>query len=135
MRAVLVGLTIMVATPGCASRPYPKHSGQPADALLNAFIVINEAVLAINESVLFVHEKSTKDDLIAAERARRTRFKELKGLAAGGTALEQRELADCYFYGQGTLRDADLATFWYRQSAEQALPATPSAAEAQPAAR
>lgn len=74
MRALLVGLTIMVATTGCASRSYPKHSGQPADALLNAFIVINESVLAINESVLFVREKSTKDDLIAAERARRTRF-------------------------------------------------------------
>jgi TPR repeat protein len=125
----------MVATTGCASRSYPKHSGQPADALLNAFIVINESVLAINESVLFVREKSAKDGLIAAERARRARFKELKGLAAGGTALEQRELADCYFYGQGTLRDADLATFWYRQSAEQALPATPSAPEAKPAPR
>ncbi|GBL43526.1 hypothetical protein LBMAG55_18600 [Verrucomicrobiota bacterium] len=128
MRAVLVGLTIMVATTGCASRSYPKHSDQPADALLDAFIVINE-------SVLFVREKSAKDDMIAAERARRARFKELKGLAAGGTALEQRELADCYFYGQGTLRDADLASFWYRQSAEQALPATPSAPEAKPAPR
>jgi len=128
MRAVLVGLTIMVATPGCASRPYPKHSGQPADALLDAFILVNE-------SVLFVRAKSAKVDLLPAERARRTRFKELKGLAPGGTALEQRELADCYFYGQGTLRDVDLATFWYRQSAEQALPATPSAAEAKPAAR
>lgn len=115
----LKGLVMMSVVTGCADRPYDKMitntmNGQGGEYVLG-LMVLNELALLIpeNEKRKVVAAKE------AAELAKDQRFAELKELALKGGALEQHELANCYFYGQGVVRDRAQAFYFYRLAGGQ----------------
>lgn len=113
----LKGLVMMSVVTGCANRPYDKmitNNGQGGEYVLG-LMVLNELALLIpeNEKRKVVAAKE------AAELAKDQRFAELEELALKGGALEQHELADCYFYGQGVVRDRSQAFYFYRLAGGQ----------------
>lgn len=113
----LKGLALILMGTGCADRPLNKlkASGQPGDAIIIPFILLNELALLIPEN----EQRKVVAAKEAAELAKDQRFAELKELALKGGALEQHELANCYFYGQGVVRDRAQAFFFYRLAGGQ----------------
>jgi hypothetical protein len=113
----LKGLALILMGTGCADRPLNKlkASGQPGDAIIIPFILLNELALLIPEN----EQRKVVAAKEAAELAKDQRFAELKELALKGGALEQHELANCYFYGQGVVRDRAQAFYFYRLAAGQ----------------
>ncbi len=114
----LKGLVMMSVVTGCADRPYDKmgtNNGGFGGEYVLGLIVLNELALLIpeNEKRKVVAAKE------AAELAKDQRFAELKELALKGGALEQHELANCYFHGQGVVRDRAQAFYFYRLAGGQ----------------
>ena len=113
----LKGLVMMSVVTGCADRRFHemKSSNSYEDAIKLSFIALNELALLIpeNEKRKVVAAKE------AAELAKDQRFAELKELASRGGALNQYELANCYFDGQGAVRDLPKAFNLYRLAAGQ----------------
>ena len=113
----LKGLALIIMLTGCADRPLNKHkpSGQPGDAIIIPFILLNELALFIPEN----EQRKVVAAKEAAELAKDQRFAELRELALKGGALEQHELANCYFHGQGVVRDRAQAFYLYRLAGGQ----------------
>jgi hypothetical protein len=113
----LKGLALILMGTGCADRPLNKlkASGQPGDAIIIPFILLNELALLIPEN----EQRKVVAAKEAAELAKDQRFAELKELASKGGAWEQYELANCYFDGQGAVRDLPKAFNLYRLAAGQ----------------
>ena len=107
----LKGLALIIMLTGCADRP----SGQPGDAIIIPFILLNELALLIPEN----EQRKVVAAKEAAELAKDQRFAELRELALKGGALEQHELANCYFHGQGVVRDRAQAFYFYRLAGGQ----------------
>lgn len=113
----LKGLVMMSVVTGCADRPYDKmlsKNGASAEAILG--------LIALNELALIIPENE-KRKVVAARKAEELskdrRFEELKALVSKGGAVEQYELANCYFDGQGAVRDLPKAFSFYRLAAGQ----------------
>ena len=113
----LKGLALIIMLTGCADRPLNKHkpSGQPGDAIIIPFILLNELALLIPEN----EQRKVVAAKEAAELAKDQRFAELKELVLKGGALDQYELANCYFHGQGVVRDRAQAFYFYRLAGGQ----------------
>jgi len=113
----LKGLVMMSVVTGCADRPYDEmlsKKGASAEAILG--------LIALNELALLIPENEQRK-VVAARKAEELskdrRFEELKALVSKGGAVEQYELANCYFYGQGAVRDLPKAFNMYRLAAGQ----------------
>jgi TPR repeat protein len=107
----------MVMVTGCADRPLNKlkPSGQAGGAIIIPFILLNELALLIPEN----EQRKVVAAKEAAELAKVCRFAELQELVMNGGVLEQHELADCYFHGQGVVCDFQKAFNLYRLAARQ----------------
>jgi len=113
----LKGLVMMSVVTGCADRPYDEmlsKKGASAEAILG--------LIALNELALLIPENEQRK-VVAARKAEELskdrRFEDLKELVSKGGAGEQYELANCYFYGQGAVRDLPKAFNMYRLAASQ----------------
>ena len=116
----LKGLVMMSVVTGCADRPLSKkgsgfNEGGYAGAAFTGLIVLNELALLIPEN----EQRKVVAAKEAAELAKDQRFAELRELALKGGALEQHELANCYFHGQGVVRDRAQAFYFYRLAGGQ----------------
>ena len=113
----LKGLVMMSVVTGCADRRFHemKSSNSYKDAIKLSFIALNELALLIPEN--------EKRKVVAAQKAEELskdrRFEELKELVSKGSAGEQYELANCYFDGQGAVRNLPEAFNLYRLAAGQ----------------
>ena len=113
----LKGLVMMSVVTGCADRPYDEmlsKKGASAEAILG--------LIALNELALLIPDNEQRKAVAAQkaeELAKDQRFAELKELASRGGALNQYELANCYFDGQGAVRDLPEAFNLYRLAAGQ----------------
>lgn len=111
---------MMSVVTGCADRPLSKkgsgfNEGGLAGAAFLGLSILNEVALFIPEN----EQRKVVAAKEAAELAKDQRFAELKELALKGGALEQHELANCYFYGQGVVRDRAQAFYFYRLAGGQ----------------
>lgn len=116
----LKGLALIIMLTGCADRPLSKKgSGVNEDGLAGAAFL---GLALLNELALLIPENEQRKVVAAkeaAELAKDQRFAELKELALKGGALEQHELANCYFHGQGVVRDRAQAFYFYRLAGGQ----------------
>jgi hypothetical protein len=85
------------------------------DAIKLTFITLNELALFIPETEKRKAVAAQKAEELSKDR----RFEELKELVSKGGAGEQYELANCYFDGQGAVRDLPEAFNLYRLAAGQ----------------
>jgi hypothetical protein len=113
----LKGLAIMMMVSGCADRPYNKYksSNSYGDAIFIPLIILNELALLIPEN----EQRKAVAAREAKEMSKDRRFEDLKELVSKGGAGEQYELANCYFDGQGAVRDLPKAFNLYRLAASQ----------------
>lgn len=102
----LKGLVMMSVVTGCMDRPYDKHTrGGESSGLL---------ITVLNEVALLMPENEQRKAVAARKAEEDRRFEELKALVSKGGAWEQYELANCYFDGQGAVRDLPKAFNLYR---------------------
>jgi len=113
----LKGLVMMSVVTGCADRPFNemKSFNSYDDAIKLTFITLNELALFIPETEKRKAVAAQKAEELSKDR----RFEELKELVSKGGAGEQYELANCYFDGQGAVRNLPEAFNLYRLAAGQ----------------
>ena len=119
LSVLLLSFVSMMASSGCASRPYPKNNGGEGSSQFAAMIL---PFVIANEVALFAIEKKKENaaDVVAAKKLSQVRrFDELHGSVSSGDAATQYELGFCYLHARGATYDAAQAAFWFRKSAEQ----------------
>ncbi len=123
LSVLLLSFVSMMASSGCASRPYPENKGGEGSG---AFVAMILPFVIANEIALYAIEKDKERDkdkaaavVLEEKLSRKSRFDECQRLASSGDAAMRHELAFCYLHGRGATRDIVKAIFWLRKSARQ----------------